>query len=357
MELILIVTGMDDRIEMQLVDLGDRADVAGHRRRNLSGPGALQSIQVRRLEAFAPVTDEHLVAGPDRALVHPKRADLAHVGINVDLEYVADEMIGRFRRQLHVLRRFTAALQKHRGVGLQWARHQSREDIQQLIYARTGLRRNEAHRDQMSAAQRPLKGIMQLLGADLLTLLQVDLHQLFVELHHLVDDLRVRGVDVGEVRRVAVRGEEAIRDRCRAGSGQIQRQTLIAEGLADLVHQRLEIDVVRINAIHDDHATELLLCCETHDASRDEFDTGLRIDNDGRSLDGRQHAHRATDEVGIAGRVEHIHENAVVFEVTDGGFQGMLELFFGCCVIRNGIAAIHAPGRSDRPRPGEQGFQ
>jgi hypothetical protein len=63
------------------------------------------------------------------------------------------------------------------------------DDVDQLADAGAGFRRREHHRDQMALAQRALERRVQLLGRDL-ALLEVGLHQLLVDLDHLVDQAR-----------------------------------------------------------------------------------------------------------------------------------------------------------------------
>ncbi len=90
------------------------------------------------------------------------------------------------------------ALEERRRVAFGGIRHEPHDDLQQLRDPGAGLGRGEAHRHQVSLAQRLLKRVVQLLRGDLLALLEVERHQLLVELDHLVDDLGVGGLDRGE---------------------------------------------------------------------------------------------------------------------------------------------------------------
>ena len=51
----------------------------------------------------------------------------------------------------------------------------------------------------MTLSQRQLECIVKLLGGQVLTLLEVGLHQLFVHLHHLIDDPGLGFADTREV--------------------------------------------------------------------------------------------------------------------------------------------------------------
>ena len=92
---------------------------------------------------------------------------------------------------------------------------------------------------EVALAHRALERLVQLLGRDL-ALLEVDLHQLLVDLDHLVDQLPVRLLDRGEIRLARGR-EEAVRDLARARRRQVERQAFLAEGLLDLLQQRRQV--------------------------------------------------------------------------------------------------------------------
>ena len=127
------------------------------------------------------------------------------------------------------------ALEEGRRVALGRVRQQSQQHLGQFRDAGAGLGGAEAHRHEVILAQRLLERIVQLLGRELLALLEVERHQLFVDLDHLVDDLGVRRLDRGEVRRLAARLEEAVDDRLAAVGRQVERQAGLAEGFADLL--------------------------------------------------------------------------------------------------------------------------
>src|SRR5207244_12675204 len=79
-----------------------------------------------------------------------------------------------------------------------------------------------------------LKRVVKLLRRQLLALLEIDGHELLIELDHLIDDLRMRARDGREVGSWPVCLEETV-DDCRAAvRRQVQRQALRAEGFAQL---------------------------------------------------------------------------------------------------------------------------
>ena len=102
--MILVVRIVQHGVEVQLVDLRDRADVAGYRARNLRVLLALKLIEMRDLERLARIADEELRAGAYRALVHAEHAEPADERIDADLEHVRDHVALGIGRHLHALR-------------------------------------------------------------------------------------------------------------------------------------------------------------------------------------------------------------------------------------------------------------
>jgi hypothetical protein len=84
--------------------------------------------------------------------------------------------------------------------------------------------------------QRLLERPVQLLGRELGALLEVEVHELLVDLDHLVDDRRVRRLHRREIG-VAVGIEEAVHDILAAVRRQVDRQALLAEDLLDAREQ------------------------------------------------------------------------------------------------------------------------
>ena len=91
-DLVLVVAVVQHRVEMQVVDLGDRGDVARDRLRDLDVVLALELEQVRDLERLLAVVDEQLRVLLHRALVDAEDAELADERIVDDLEHVGDDV-------------------------------------------------------------------------------------------------------------------------------------------------------------------------------------------------------------------------------------------------------------------------
>lgn len=79
-------------VVVQLVNLGQRADVAGAGAGHLHMALALLQVQVRHLERLAPVAHVELRARADGALVHAHEAELADVGVDADLEHLGQHV-------------------------------------------------------------------------------------------------------------------------------------------------------------------------------------------------------------------------------------------------------------------------
>ena len=156
--------------------------------------------------------------------------DAADVRIDLDLEHVREHVLaGIGHRLLGALS--VAGLGDDVGgrVALGRVGQQLDDHVEQLADAGAGLRGHEHHRDEVALAQRGFERLVQLLGAHF-ALLEVFLHQLLVDLDHLVDELAVRFLDRGEVGLARGR-EEAVRNLGAVAGRQVEQQALLAERL------------------------------------------------------------------------------------------------------------------------------
>ena len=137
------------------------------------------------------------------ALVHAEHAELADERVDDDLEDMREDVLLRVRLGVEFRRRITRlsalALVEQRRVALQRIGRELDQHVQQLVDACTGARRREAHRNQMAFAQRLLERRVQLVGRDLVALLEVLRHQRLVDFDDLVDQRLVRIGDRREV--------------------------------------------------------------------------------------------------------------------------------------------------------------
>ena len=120
-----------------------------------------------------------------------------------------------------------------------------------------GARGHEAHRHEVAFAQRLLERRVQLRRRDL-ALLEVQRHQLLVDLDDLVDQ---RAVRVGDRREIGfARGiEEAVDDALAAVGGQVDRQAFLAERRLDRAQNARQVDVLGVDLVDDDQPAQLAL--------------------------------------------------------------------------------------------------
>ena len=128
---------------------------------------------------------------------------------------------------------------------------------------------------------------MELLGLQIISLFQVDLHQFLVNLHDLVDEPLVGGVNAIKCRVGAVWLKKTIRDAFAIRGRQIDRQAFRAERLSNFFDQFRKVDIFGIGLVDDYHFAESLRAGCTHHATSNFLDTGLCIQHDCGGLDSR----------------------------------------------------------------------
>ena len=80
-------------VELDLVDLGDGADVAGQGLAHLGLRLSAQHVEVPGLDRLPAVADEELPARGEPALVHAEHGEAPDVRIDLDLEYVRERVL------------------------------------------------------------------------------------------------------------------------------------------------------------------------------------------------------------------------------------------------------------------------
>ena len=334
--------------KLDVVDLGDGADVPGHRFGDFDLRLALQHVEVSGLDRLPAFADVELRSRRDSSLVDAKHRQPADVGVDLDLEDVRERMQARIGQRGDVGRRAASGgnVDVHGRIALGRIGQQLDDHIQQLADAGAGPGRGEHDRDQVAFAHRALERLVQRLGRDV-ALLEVGLHQLLVHLDHLLDQFLVRFFDRGEIGFAGGR-EEAVRHLARAGRRQVQRQALLAEGLLDFLQQRRQVHVVGVDAVDDHQAVEAALRRPLHEAAGHHLDAVLGVDHDRRGLDRGERRQRMAEEVRIARRVEQVDPVLLVLEARDRELERMLEALLERRVVADGGAALHAAGRRDR---------
>ncbi|MCY1294133.1 hypothetical protein D9M68_575610 [compost metagenome] len=160
-DMVFVVGVVQHHVVLQLIDLAQRAEVAGDQLRHFLVLLALHAQQVTDLERLAPFAGEQLHLPSQRALVHAEHAHAADEGVDRHLEHVRQHMRLRVGGGTEVagLAAVVGDMEQRRialgGVGGQTGKH-----VQQFIHTGAATRGNETQRNQMPFAQRPLEGLM-----------------------------------------------------------------------------------------------------------------------------------------------------------------------------------------------------
>ena len=177
-----------------------------------------------------------------------------------------------------------------------------------------------------------------------MALLQVQLHERIIDLHHLVDQLGVGLCDGGEIRGASVGREEAIHHRPSAIGRQVERQAFGPELRPDLLEAGLEVNIVRVDVIDDDEAIEIARLGPLHHAAGDHLHPGLCIHDHCHGFDRGEHGQRPAEEIGITGGVEEVDARAPVIEADYLAVQRMAMGLLEGVEVRHGGPSLHAAG-------------
>ena len=298
---------VQDVVELDLVDLGDGADVARDRLVHLDlrsfragGTGGPALIGLR------PSPMIELAAGRQAPLVHAEHREAADVRVDLDLEHVRERVLAGIGDRREVGALAVARLGDDVGGRVAFSRvgQELHDHVEQLADSGAALRRGKHHRDEMAFAQRALERLVQLVGAHL-ALLEVRLHQLLVDLDHLVDELAVRFFHRAEIGLARGR-EEAVRYPGAAAGRQVERQAFLAERLLDALEQVLQVDVVGIDLVDDDQAIESALRRPAEEAPGHHLDAVLRVDDDRGGLDRGERGQSVPEKVRVARGIQQM---------------------------------------------------
>jgi len=351
-DMILIVRVVQHAVEIDVVDLRDRGDVAGHGTLDLDVLASLQHEEMADLEGFPAVADVELRVFRHRALVDTEDAELADEWVHHDLEHMREHVHLRIGLRAKLRRRIALPLVEERRISFRGAWRQLDEHVEQLGNSRTRLRRDEADRHEMAVAQRLLERRVKFVRRDL-PLLEVLRHQRFVDFDDLVDERAVRAADRREVR-LAVRIEEAVDDALAALRGQVDRQAFLAEHRLDRREEPRQIGIVGVDLVDDDKPAQPALRGPLHHPRRDHLDAGLSADDDRRGLDGVERTDRLADEIGESGRIDEVNARVAGIEMHDRGAKRVLRRLFERVEVAHGRAPLDRAGLLDRARGKQQ---
>jgi hypothetical protein len=248
------------------------------------------------------------------------------------------------------------ALHERRRIALARARQQLRGEVEQRVEAGAGLGRGEAHRHQVAVTQRLLEGVVQLFRRHRVGVLEVLLHQRLVDLDHLLDDRAMRVLHAGEVGGRAIGAEEAVHHLGAAVGGQVDRQALLAELLAQPFEQGGQV-AGRVELVDHDDAAQALLAGRLPHPARAHLDAGGGADHQHRGLGRGQHADRARQQVRVAGGVQQVQVAALGFQVAGRRVEGVLVFLLQRVEIAHRAAAGEFAAGLDRPGPVQQGLR
>ena len=286
---------------------------------------ALQREEVADLHRLARIADVELGVPGHRAPMDPEYAELAHEGVDRNLEDVGDGRGVGVRRDLHRLVRGVA----ERGtVPLPRAGHDLLDHVGELRDPDPRFRRGETHRDEMTLAQRPLERVVEPIRIERLALvqLQVALHQRLVDLDHLIHDAGMGFVHRREVGRPVTGCKEAVHHLRATARGQVDGHALAAEDLGEIREQRLQVELFGVDLVHHHHTGESARGRRLHHAPGDHLDALARIHHHGRRLHRSEHRERAAEKIGVTGGVHEVDMARAVVEVHDRGVQRVLVL-------------------------------
>ena len=133
---------VQDVIELDLVDLGDGADVAGESLLHFGLRFSAQHVEVPRLDWLAALADIKLHVRSEPPLVHAEDGDAADVRIDLDLEDMPERVLAGIgnRSQLRRLATIRGRAHVYRRISLGRIRQQLDDDLEQLGDSRAALR-------------------------------------------------------------------------------------------------------------------------------------------------------------------------------------------------------------------------
>ena len=131
-DVVLVVRIVQHAVELDLVHLRHRGEVAGHGALDLDVLAALEQEEMPDLEWLPAVADEELRVAGHRTLVHAEDAELADERVDDHLEDVREDVLLRIRLGAELGGGLALALVEQRRIALGRVRHQLDHDLQQF---------------------------------------------------------------------------------------------------------------------------------------------------------------------------------------------------------------------------------
>ena len=303
------------------------------------------------LEGLAPVVDVELGIPGHRAGVDAERGEPADEGVDGHPEDLRQHPRLGIGLDLHG---GAVGIGERRRVRVGRARHEPGEHVEQQADPRAGGRGDEAHGNEVPRAERGPERGAELVGGDF-PLIEVGLHQRLVHFHRLVHHPALRLLDRGELGgggRVGV--EEAVHHLLPAGRRQAEGKALRAEDLLKVPEERREVQVRRIDLVHDDEAREAARGRRLHHPAGGGLDAGPRVHDHRGGLHRGEGGQRPAEEVRIPGRVDEADVGRIVGETRDRVPQRLLVRPFLGLVVAGRGALLHRAGGGDGSRRRQQ---
>ena len=135
-----------------------------------------------------------------------------------------------------------------------------------------------------------------------------------------------------------------------------QGKNAVAEMLADLPQNLLEIAFVLVEGIDDDHFRDAVLRRVFPDRVGPDADAVVGVDDHQGEVTDAQRAEAFADEIRVTGAVDHVEFLVEPFEVEERGGHGNLTVLFAVVIIGNGAAGGDGAHPVDDAGAGKHGF-
>ena len=206
----------------------------------------------------------------------------------------------------------------------------------------------------MAFPQRLLQRRVQF-GGGHVAVVEITVDKRAVHFHHLFHQRAVCGIHAAEVA-LALAVVEAVHHLRAIGGGQVQWQTLAAEGGLDVGQQRRQVHARCVYSVDDDEPVQVAGGGVVHHAPRHRLDAHGGVDHHRCRLHRLQRRQALAQKVGRAGRVDEVHAGAGVLQVHDGRVQRMLHPAFERVVIADRGATLQRAGCLQGPGLDQQRF-
>ena len=165
---------------------------------------------MRQAQGLLAVPDEELVACLQSPLVNPEQAEFAQIWVRCDVKDAGEEGFARVVGIDKGLFVFAGADEERARVAFGWTREVSNHGVEQCFHACAAQGIRETDGDDVCLIHGALEGLVKRLIVRLFPL-EVAFHQRVVDLHDLIEQLRVKAGDGTQIT-LALAVQEAIND-------------------------------------------------------------------------------------------------------------------------------------------------